>query len=303
MHARMEFVRQGCRPAGRLPAAERSHHRGAVCEVARSDHRAHRRSRHDRRRRAGDLVQWRHGDLRRPDRGVAARAGQRSAARDRAHHRWLRRAQPGEAGGRARRGAVGARRGVRDRRRRRRRHLAERRARAQADRAARPAGGCSFRHGNRNCLPCTSTSRRMCSSATCSATRREPGRRRGLAAHHGADDRCVAPHPHARRLLRAEAAAGPAVARVHGDRRQSRARRSDARRSRGARRRRRPEGGHLPGGRGAGLGRARARCQRQHDQGRRRGQDRGAVVRRGAEAGGCPQRAAVLRLRRRSRTT
>ena len=62
------------------------------------------------------------------------------------------------------------------------------------------------------------------------------------------------------------------------------------------RRRRRPEGGHLPGGRGAGLGRARARCQRQHDQGRRRGQDRGAVVRRGAEAEGCAQRAALLRL-------
>ena len=50
----------------------------------------------------------------------------------------------------------------------------------------------------------------------------------------------------------------------------------------------------LPGGRGAGVGGARARFQRQHGQGCRRGQDRRAVVRRGAQARGCPQRVAVL---------
>ena len=166
MHARMEFVRTAAgrladflRPDDRIIVAPFAKSLGAITgpTADRDD---------DRRRRAGHRVQWRHGHLRRPHRGLAARAGHRSAARDRAHHRWLRRAQPGEDGGRARRGAVGARRGVRDRRRRRRRHLAQGRARAQADRRSRPAGGCSFRRGNRSCPPCTSSSRRTCSSAT-----------------------------------------------------------------------------------------------------------------------------------------
>ena len=51
-HARTHGVRsRGRRAARRLPPAERSHHRGAVRAVARSDYRADRRSRDDRGRR------------------------------------------------------------------------------------------------------------------------------------------------------------------------------------------------------------------------------------------------------------
>ena len=220
-HARQDGVRShGRRAAGRLPADGRSHHRGAVCEVAWSDHRANRRSRHDRGRGAGDLVQWRHGNLRRPDRGFAARAGHRSAACDRAHHRWVRRAQPGEDGGRSRRGAVGARRRLRDRRRRRRRHLAERRARAQADRPADRRAGVLSVAGTGAARRARARRGGRAAALPAHLLAGEPGCRRGMAAHHGPDDRLVAPHPDARRLLRAEAAAGAAVARVHRDRRQ-----------------------------------------------------------------------------------
>ena len=73
-HARPHGVRsRGRRAARRLPPAEGSHHRGAVREVARSDHRADRRSRDDRGRRPGDLGQRRHGDCRRAHRGLAPR--------------------------------------------------------------------------------------------------------------------------------------------------------------------------------------------------------------------------------------
>ena len=76
MHARMEFVRTA---AGRLADFLRPNDRIIVAPFAKSlgrDHRAHRRSRHDRRRRAGDLVQRRHRDLRwaRSRRRVSCRA-------------------------------------------------------------------------------------------------------------------------------------------------------------------------------------------------------------------------------------
>ena len=166
-HARTHGVRsRGRRAARRLPPAERSHHRGAVRAVARSDYRANRRSRDDRGRRVGNLVQRRHGNCRRPHRGLAPRGRRRRPARHRADYRRIRREQPGEDGGRARGGAVGARRGIRDWRRRRRRNFAQGRARAQEDRPRDRRARVLSVAGTRSCRPCTSSSPTTCSSAT-----------------------------------------------------------------------------------------------------------------------------------------
>ena len=122
------------------------------------------------------------------DRSVSARAGQRSAARDRTRHRRVRRAQPGEARRRARRGEVGGRHGLRDRRRRHRRHLAERRARAQADRTGDRRAGVLSIAGTGTAGRARAGRRGRAAALPDQLHAREPGRRRGLAAHHAPVD-------------------------------------------------------------------------------------------------------------------